>query len=128
MLDARPGPVEGLWEEDGSGPGVGFVGNDRDDAAAAGRGAIALAVVALVGDGGPGSGVRPEIQQRLEQGLSPASPPVRTKVRGRPAQSVLRCKATRVGLYKCYQCRKQFRVTVGMKGSAYQLESCYLLT
>src|SRR3954451_20646539 len=27
--------------------------------------------------------------------------------------SKMRGKATRVGLYKCYQCRKQFRVTVG---------------
>lgn len=24
-----------------------------------------------------------------------------------------RCKATRFGLYKCYACRRQFRVTVG---------------
>lgn len=66
LLDARPGPVEGFWKEDGSLLGVGFAGNDRSDAADAGGGAIALAVVAFVGDGGAGPHVGPEIQQRFE--------------------------------------------------------------
>jgi hypothetical protein len=71
LLDAGSGAIEGLGEEGGPIPGIGFVGDDRRDAATAGSGAVTPAGVALVRDGGAWPHVGPEIEQRLEDGAIP---------------------------------------------------------
>jgi hypothetical protein len=63
LLDASASAVERAWEESGPVFCRGFERDDGADAARARRLAIAVAVVALVADGGARRDVRPEVEQ-----------------------------------------------------------------
>ena len=65
-LDARPGFVENVWKVRGSVLCVGLLRDDRHDAARAAQGAVGLAVVALVADGGARRDVGAEIEKHRE--------------------------------------------------------------